>query len=67
MNAKHPEPETFGDESARMLEKLAKLPDHQMWAVVDGGPDSTISGHLYTECYWESRRRMGAAIDSLDF
>ena len=64
MNARHPEPKTQGDDSPRMLEKLAKLPDHQMWAVVDGGPDSSISGHFYTECYWEAFRRMRAAIDS---
>jgi hypothetical protein len=67
MRASNVKPATEGDTSPRMLKRLATLPDAEMWAVVDAGPDDSVTGKFYAECYYEALRRERAAIDTQEF
>ncbi len=65
MLTKYSKPESLGDTSPEMLANLASVEALVLYVVLDAGPDDSVSGRFYAECYGEVSRRERAAIDSL--
>ncbi len=65
MLTKYAKPKTPGDTSLEMREKLANLQSLALFVVLDAGPEDSVSGKFYDECYGEISRRERKAIDSL--